>query len=325
MKWVGYGLLILGLATPAVRGDDPPKDKEKKELSAKEQYDALNKEFLAKRSKLIPEINKAKGEEQQKLIKQYQELGGEFADKFLKLADENPKDPVATDAVFWVVDNAAGSQAHAAAAAKVTIVIADMPLKDLSARLKRMRATPAVMDAVMKRAEADEKDPAAADLVAWAATRGAYLPAGKKAVERMIDKYPDHPDIERVCAMAGNMEGGDELLKKILAKDPKPKIKAAATLGLGKALAEKTDELGEKPAEADKAAAEAEKYLLAAADLYKGDEARTKEIDGELRVIRTMRVGKEAPDIKGPDLDGKEFKLSDYRGKVVMIDFWGNW
>jgi hypothetical protein len=36
-------------------------------------------------------------------------------------------------------------------------------------------------------------------------------------------------------------------------------------------------------------------------------------------------VGKEAPPIKGVDLDGKSFKLSDYKGKVVLLDFWGNW
>ncbi len=36
-------------------------------------------------------------------------------------------------------------------------------------------------------------------------------------------------------------------------------------------------------------------------------------------------VGKRAPEIRGVDLDGKRFKLSDYRGKVVVLDFWGNW
>jgi len=325
MKWVGYGLLILVLASPAARGDDPPKDKDKKEASAKEQYDALNKEFLAKRRDLVTEINKAKGEEQQKLIQKYQALGGDFADKFLKLAEDNPKDPVATDAIFWVAENAAGTPAYGKAAEKVTALIGEMPLKDLGARLKRARPTPAVLDAVLKRAEKDEKDPAVADVLAWVATSAYYMPAGKKAAEQLIATHPDHPAVERICLVAANMRGGDELLRQILAKDPKPKVKAAATLGLGKALAEKTDALGEKPAEADKAAAEAEKYLLAAADLYKDDQARKKDIDAELRVIRTMRVGKEAPDIKAPDLDGKEFKLSDYRGKVVMLDFWGNW
>jgi len=36
-------------------------------------------------------------------------------------------------------------------------------------------------------------------------------------------------------------------------------------------------------------------------------------------------VGDLAPEIEGVDLDGVEFKLSDYRGKVVMLDFYGDW
>jgi hypothetical protein len=32
-----------------------------------------------------------------------------------------------------------------------------------------------------------------------------------------------------------------------------------------------------------------------------------------------------APEIAGEDLDGVPFRLSDYRGKVVLLDFWGDW
>ena len=39
----------------------------------------------------------------------------------------------------------------------------------------------------------------------------------------------------------------------------------------------------------------------------------------------SLRIGAVAPDIVGPDTDGVEFKLSDYRGKVVLLDFWGHW
>jgi cytochrome oxidase Cu insertion factor (SCO1/SenC/PrrC family) len=38
-----------------------------------------------------------------------------------------------------------------------------------------------------------------------------------------------------------------------------------------------------------------------------------------------LRVGTEAPEITGEDIDGVPFKLSDYRGQVVLLDFWGNW
>lgn len=37
------------------------------------------------------------------------------------------------------------------------------------------------------------------------------------------------------------------------------------------------------------------------------------------------KVGEQAPEISGEDVDGKAFKLSDYRGKVVVLDFWGFW
>jgi len=38
-----------------------------------------------------------------------------------------------------------------------------------------------------------------------------------------------------------------------------------------------------------------------------------------------LAIGKVAPEIEGKDVDGKKFKLSDYRGKVVVLDFWGDW
>lgn len=40
---------------------------------------------------------------------------------------------------------------------------------------------------------------------------------------------------------------------------------------------------------------------------------------------KTPVIGQMHPEITGPDTDGVEFNLSDYRGKVVMVDFWGDW
>ncbi len=50
--------------------------------------------------------------------------------------------------------------------------------------------------------------------------------------------------------------------------------------------------------------------------------------DGDFNPNETeigMEVGQLAPEIEGKDLDGVPFKLSDYRGKVVMLDFYGDW
>jgi hypothetical protein len=38
-----------------------------------------------------------------------------------------------------------------------------------------------------------------------------------------------------------------------------------------------------------------------------------------------LQVGMEVPDIEAEDVDGAEFKLSEYRGKIVFLDFWGDW
>lgn len=41
--------------------------------------------------------------------------------------------------------------------------------------------------------------------------------------------------------------------------------------------------------------------------------------------LEHLGISKVAPEIEGKDIDGVEFKLSDYRGKVVLLDFWGHW
>jgi hypothetical protein len=319
------------LALPALHADDKPKDdkpkEEKKDLSPKDQFQALVKDFNDQRSKMIPTINKAKGKEQQELIQKYYGLGKDFAGKMYEIAEKSANDPVALDAIFWVIDNGGDSEFTAKAVEKAKKVIAEMPIKDLVAKLNRVRAGN-LADAVLARAEKDAKDEKAADLLAWVARNGFYGPAGEKAITLLVEKYPENPAIEQICSLLGRggMAKASDLLKQILEKSTKPSVKAAAALALGQALAAKVDTLGEKPAEADKVAAEAEKYFtMVINELAKDDAAKKKAAEKELRVLRTLRVGKEAPEIKGVDLDKREFKLTDYRGKVVMIDFWGNW
>ncbi|MSR74446.1 MAG: redoxin domain-containing protein [Planctomycetes bacterium] len=38
-----------------------------------------------------------------------------------------------------------------------------------------------------------------------------------------------------------------------------------------------------------------------------------------------LKLGDTPPDFETTDVDGVAFKLSDYRGKVVVLDFWGFW
>jgi peroxiredoxin len=45
----------------------------------------------------------------------------------------------------------------------------------------------------------------------------------------------------------------------------------------------------------------------------------------QLKSLRTFSVGKKAPEIQGEDIDGVPFRLSDYRGRVVVLVFSANW
>ncbi len=38
-----------------------------------------------------------------------------------------------------------------------------------------------------------------------------------------------------------------------------------------------------------------------------------------------VNVGNKAPELIGASADGKTFKLSDTKGKVVLLDFWAGW
>lgn len=49
------------------------------------------------------------------------------------------------------------------------------------------------------------------------------------------------------------------------------------------------------------------------------------KVVGMESLSETVVVGKEAPDFTIKDVDGKEWKLSDYRGKTVLLDFWAFW
>jgi thiol-disulfide isomerase/thioredoxin len=44
-----------------------------------------------------------------------------------------------------------------------------------------------------------------------------------------------------------------------------------------------------------------------------------------LEAMRRLAVGNVAPEIDGEDIDGKPMRLSDYRGKVVVLVFWATW
>lgn len=55
------------------------------------------------------------------------------------------------------------------------------------------------------------------------------------------------------------------------------------------------------------------------------EQAKQKRGEQRAAFIANARAGKPAPDFVMQDLSGKEVKLADHRGKVVVLDFWAPW
>ena len=60
--------------------------------------------------------------------------------------------------------------------------------------------------------------------------------------------------------------------------------------------------------------------------LYEKMRGKSREEQKKLyEAEEKLAIGKVAREIIGKDVHGKEMKLSDYRGKIVVLDFWGDW
>jgi hypothetical protein len=287
MKCTGLGLLALLLAAAARAGDKDPPDK--KEAPAGERR-ALEKEFDDAQQKLFARVREIKtDDERAKVIQERQALIEKFAPRFLKLAETNPKGPEALDALLWVLNNAEmTASGDRAAAALVAGHLNDEKLRQHLPQL------------VHSQSAGIEK------LLRAAATKA------ENADTRAVGTFVLGQYLIRWAELPGQLEGLDEANRK--------QIEAIYGRQFLADLRKIDPDQTRKEAEA--LLEEVEKKY---ADVKLNGRTLGEQAKPVLFEMRHLSVGKVAPEIEGEDLDGKKFKLSDYRGKVVVIDFWGNW
>lgn len=152
-----------------------------------------------------------------------------------------------------------------------------------------------------------------------------------KATELLLKHHLDNEQIGAVClqlGMQGNA-GAEPLLRSVAEKSKSKEAKALALLGLGQMLLARSNANGADDAERDKLRGQAIEALKKVAKDYADVEAfRRKAGDWAEAVLfeaEHLSVGMTIPDLAGEDLEGEAFKLSDYRGKVVFLDFWAHW
>lgn len=141
----------------------------------------------------------------------------------------------------------------------------------------------------------------------------------------------NHLDDENLTKTLSNIPArptpGFELLVKEIAKNGEGDAQAAATVSLVKYIKVRDRRLDRSKLSEEKLAAldKENEEVIELLKTFDGDSPSHKKAQDELFILTKLVPGAEAMDIVGTDLEGEELKLSDYRGKVVFLDFWGDW
>jgi len=294
---VTAGLAVLTLACAPARGapGDPSQAQAQAQAkkTPKEQFEALLDEYQKAQVAFSQAYSKAKNDQERSQIfsKNYPNPN-QFADRFLAIADAAPDDPAAVSALVWCVQLGGG-----AGASKAMLRLAE-----------KYAADPKLASAISRIAYS--YSPAAETLLRAVVLKSRDRAARGNATLGLAQFL--NRRLEMIRTLRENDKRGQEIQPFLTAqgydKDAVAHLKSTDPAG----VVQEIESLFEK----------IEKEF---ADIASGRGTLGKIAASELNEIRNLGIGKPSPDITGSDIDGKPFKLSEYKGKVVVVDFWGDW
>ncbi len=305
MKYLCWLTLSLTfLIGSAVLAQDKKAETDKKENvvsdspldQLKAEFKKISEEMQAEQQIIIKEYREAKDDEAKAaVIKKLQAMSEPFAaqaaeigKKIAELLDKEDSPATSFEIINWLLANTSDATARSAAIEKlVKDHLANEKIVDLIPLLQRSGANEATQSALQAISERGGTD----------TIKGVALIS--------LAEY-----LHQFKVMFGELAAENpEALKSM------PEAEAEYYKKLGAISDEEIEGLLKKAAE-DFGAVEIKDSTIG--------EIVTKKLKA-IEVQKNLAVGKVAPDIQGPDIDGESFKLSDYRGKVVMLDFWGHW
>jgi peroxiredoxin len=273
-----------------------------------ERYRAIIDEYeVAKKDFARREAAARSDEDREKLRREYPSYD-DYYPKLLAFAEANPRDPAAVDALVWML--AMSTRGYDA-------------FKERGVRTKR------AMDILLRDHLGDERVGRACLVIVNAASplRDEFLPAVyARSAERKVRGRACLALAEYLTAKSQSVAylqgpAGDETIRQVAAQAPH---RLAYCEGLRKldlkSLKREAENLFERTIE---------EYGDIPYDPALREPAAGKTLAevaiADLKKIRNLAVGQPAPEIEGSDSDGRPFRLSDYRGKVVLLTFSGNW
>lgn len=177
-------------------------------------------------------------------------------------------------------------------------------------------------------AEDNATDQVGIDTLLWITRQNrrcsTFKSANDQAIARLYERYPDHPETAvavyemRKARSPRTAENLDRI-----AQSNDATLRGLANFSQGyRAFKRKRHDEAKQLFQRVR-----DKHLgLTVPNLLDGEAIRIEsQIAQCIFEMDSLQVGMQAPDIVGTDLYGEELKLSDYRGKVVLLTFWGDW
>jgi hypothetical protein len=218
----------------------------------------------------------------------------------------------------------------------------------VNGRLKK--EAKAVSERFLMLARQHPGDSAAADALGWVVTHSVFSPETEEAMSLLARNHVKSEKLASIIRSIDRLYGGpfepiEKLCRAAIERSPHREVRGWAYRTLGHNLvrvAEKTEHDARlylkfingatlpfvaKPKLTD---ADLERLINEAAALFEQVIGTYGDIDGlktakrDLLAIATILIGKTAPEIEGDDVNAKRFRLSDYRGSVVVLDFWNH-
>ena len=257
-----------------------------------EQYQAILKEFQGTSYNYFQATNEA---ERQAIVARV----ADATTKCLELVEKNPKDPIALDALTHVVTDEYWLNTHTSH-------------PGWGKESRQARAIAILL-----------RDHVGSDKLAETCKRVhfGFRQECETFLRTVLEKNP-HREVQGVACLRLAQLLGNRVERLELLKD-QPELAQRYDTLFGK---DYMDAL--KRQDRAKVIAEAEafyeqtiaKYADVNVPQYSSTAGKQAEI--ELFEIRYLAIDKAAPEIEGKDQEGKQFKVSDYRGKVVLLYFW---
>ena len=152
------------------------------------------------------------------------------------------------------------------------------------------------------------------------------------ALEDALARHPDdprffevYPQLIRLYTKVGNQQSANVLIER-LKSDTTKDLDSYRMLFDVLSRAERYEEMLEVFKEAEQQHPDAEPILWRLAYIYRklGNTELADVYDRKADPTYEL-IGKPVPDFSATDLDANPISLQGYRGKVVLLDFWGVW